>query len=582
MFRSIATLGLVLALSGPAVAAHHPPLTTQRGVVAADHPLASEVGARVLAEGGNAVDAAVATALALGVVNPTSSGIGGGGFALVYIAKERKLYAIDFRELAPAAITPDHYRRGGKVDTSLSQVGGLAVAVPGEVAGLAYLIDKFGARPWRSAVAPAEQLARKGFPAGGFLAAMAASFASGALPDDPWFSTWLARGGAPIAAGQVVKRPKLARTLAWIGRRGRDGFYRGWVADDIVATAAASGGVLTAADLAGYQAVEREPLIGTWRGLQVATMPLPSSGGLIVLETLGILDAAGVDLAAAGAGSSAAFHVIAEALKHAFADRARFLGDADYTAIDPGAMLAPARLSKLAARIGRKVIAHDDYGDRALGKPSAPPARGGGTSHLCAIDADGNAVALTTTVNGTFGALIVGKKSGIVLNNEMDDFSLAAGVPNMFGLVQSDANLVGPGKRPLSSMSPTLVLRNGQVVACVGGSGGPRIITNVVHALLHVFVFGMDARAAVSAPRIHHQWSPDRLLVEKEVPADVVRALRGRGHAVTDGWETISAVQMIVVRPDGTREAASDPRKQGAPAAEPEKRGLKRARSGSD
>jgi gamma-glutamyltranspeptidase/glutathione hydrolase len=569
-----AALGAILcsalagAFDGPAAvtAATHPPLATSRGVVASDHPVASQVGAAVLTAGGNAIDAAAATAFALGVLRPMASGLGGGGFALVYVAATGEVHAVDFREVGPAAITPAHFVRDGAVVGELAQHGGLAVAVPGEVAGLAHLIERFGRRSFAHAVAPAERLARAGFAVDWFLAKLAAEYADEHVGDAP-FQAWLAPGGRPLASGAHVTRPHLARTLARLRRSGARAFYHGAIARDIVAAVTTAGGIMTVADLASYRVVERTPLVGTWRGHRVVTMPLPSSGGIVVLEVLGILDAGGVDLAAHGAGSSAALHWIAEALKHGFADRARFLGDVN--TISPAAMLDGARLARLARRIaGHSIAATDDYGDPSLGGDPAPPTVDGGTSHICVVDAAGNAVALTTTVNGDFGAHLVAPRTGIVLNNEMDDFSLGAEVPNLFELVQGEANRVGPGKRPLSSMSPTLVLaENRGVVACLGGSGGPRIISNVVQVLLHLFVFDMDVRRAVESPRIHHQWRPEILRVEREIAADVVEQLRARGHSV-ETWQKSSAIQAIFVRQDGVREAASDPRKGGAPAAE--------------
>ncbi|HUH05269.1 MAG TPA: gamma-glutamyltransferase [Kofleriaceae bacterium] len=543
-------------------------MSTTEGVVATDDPIASRIGAEALAAGGNAIDAAAASAFALGVVNPTSSGIGGGGFAVVYVANERKLYAIDFRETAPAALRPASFERDGTLDPSLSRTGGLAVGVPGEVAGLEHLVTRLGRRSFRSAVQPAQELAARGFPASWFLSRGAVLMTPIVELGTP-LRALLFPAGLPLAEGAMVRRPELADTLAAIGRRGSAGFYRGPVAADIIETVQRGGGVMTAEDLASYRVVEREPLVGTWRGLRIATMPLPSSGGIVLLEALGILDATGIDLGSLGAGSSGYLHLIAEVLKHTFADRARFLGDADPARLAEGPLLDPARLAAVARRIDpTRVAPHESYGDRRLGKAAGAPARGDGTSHLCVIDAEGNAVALTTTVNGYFGAKLRTPKSDVVLNNQIDDFALAAGVPNMFGLVQSEFNLVAPGKRPLSSMSPTLVLDGDRVVGCLGGSGGPRIISNTLQVLLSHFALGMDAAEAVNTPRLHHQWMPDELVLEAEISPDTVEALRRRGHKLRiSSWRTSpSAVQAIFVDASGVREAASDPRKRGQPA----------------
>jgi gamma-glutamyltranspeptidase/glutathione hydrolase len=548
-------------------AAHAPPLTTRRGVVAADDAKASEIGAAVLARGGNAADAAVATAFALGVVNPTSSGIGGGGFAVVHDAATGETRVYDFREVAPAAVGPDDFRVGGTLDPERARTGGLAVGVPGEVAGLFAIQRAHGTLSWRKVVTPAARLARDGFDAGYYVTwrgPLVLDRLPAEAPYEP-LRAFLAPGGTPLARGDRIVRAELADTLLAIAARGPEAFYRGEIADDIVATAAAAGGQITTDDLAAYQVVEREPLSGTWRGMTIATMPLPSAGGLVLLESLGILDALearGVDLAKLGAGSSAALHVIAEILKHGFADRARLLGDGS----DAGWMLEPAGLAAIARRIDLdRVGKHADYGhpEPVAGRPRDDA----GTSHLCVIDAAGNAVALTTTVNGYFGAKLM-TRGGFLLNNEMDDFALEAGVPNTWGLVPGDFNLVAPGKRPLSSMIPTLLFEDDRVVGCIGGSGGPKIISNVFQVLVGIFVFGRDAQAAVSAPRIHHQWLPDQLKYEVDVPADVVEGLEQRGHAVQSN-PSPDAVQAIRVLPDGTMQAGSDPRKDGRPAAPP-------------
>ena len=556
-----------LRLVGPARAAEPLPVTTSGGVVAADHAAASAAGAGVLAAGGNAVDAAVATALALGVVNPTSSGVGGGGFALVYLARDGLVRAIDFREVAPAGLDPALFVDGaGAPIPGRSTRGGLAVGVPGELAGLEHLVHRWGARSWRRAVTPAIALARDGFVASAFLA-RAAGVVVGRLPDEPAYAPLRALVSS-IAEGARVERPALASTLAAVAHGGAAAFYSGAIADDLVATVRAAGGVMTAADLAGYRVIEREPLWGAWRGHRIATMPLPSSGGLVLLEALAVLDATGTDLAALGAGSPALLHLVAEVLKHAFADRARWLGDTAAAATAAAAMLDPARLAVIARRIDpARTQPHATYG---AGAAAGGGAGDGGTSHVCVIDAAGNAVALTTTVNGYFGSSLV-TAGGVVLNNQIDDFTVVRGAPNAFGLVQSEENLVGGGKRPLSSMTPVLVFdASGAVVGCAGGSGGPRIISAVFQALINAFALGQDAATAVAAPRIHHQWTPDAIVADAALPAAAIAALEQRGHQVRSaGLAEVAVVQLIRIRPDGVREAASDPRKGGKPVAAP-------------
>ncbi|MBP9088527.1 MAG: gamma-glutamyltransferase [Kofleriaceae bacterium] len=561
---SVATL---LAGAAPTAVAQN-----RTAAVATDHQLATEAAAKILAQGGNAADAAVTAALALGVINPTSSGIGGGGFAVVYDAKTKQVRVYDFREMAPASLDPSDFVSNGKVDTSKAQRGGLAVGVPGEVAGLALLAanhgqfgrDKAG---WKKLVLPAERLAQNGFAVSHFTAG-AANAVAGNLPVTATFAplrTLLQPSGKPLKAAQRLRRPALAKTLRAIAAKGAAGFYSGDVAADLVATTSADGGVMTVADLAAYQVIEREPLRGQWRGYSVATMPLPSSGGLVLLETLAILDATATKIETLPADGADYMHLLTEALKHGFADRARWLGDSADAATVTKRMLDPGRVRDLAARIDmKKTLPAERYGGAGNNKPVK--ADDHGTSHLCVIDADGNAVALTTTVNGFFGSKLL-SKTGVVLNNEMDDFAIVADTANQFGLMQSSANLVAGGKRPLSSMTPTLLLdSSGAVVGCAGGSGGPLIISGTIQVLLNSFVLGLSAGQAVAAPRLHHQWSPDQLLVQQPGAA-VVSELRKRGHVVIEqAGEAIE--QFIRVLPDGSKQPASDPGKGGVRAAQ--------------
>jgi gamma-glutamyltranspeptidase/glutathione hydrolase len=426
------------------------------------------------------------------------------------------------------------------------------------------MVQRFGKLPFREVVAPARELAEQGFLVSWFLAQAAAQVVR-SLPQGWALAAWLAPGGAALLEGRKVRRSALARTLEELAEQGVKGFYQGWVADDLLAAVTEGGGVMTKDDLLGYKVIERTPLRGRVGDYQIVTMPLPSSGGVALLEALGIIWRVAPKLGEAGAGSSVALHVQSEALKHAFADRARYLGDAESAEKLVPSLLDEARLDGLAKRFSpKRTQPHDRYGDKNVGVSSSRS--DGGTSHLCVVDEEGNAVALTTTVNGYFGNKAVAPKSGVVLNNEMDDFTIAEGAANMFGLSQSNANLVAGGKRPLSSMTPTLVLKGDEVVGCVGGSGGPRIISNTMQALINVMWFGMDARAAVDAPRVHHQWQPDELVVEKEIAKDVIEALERRGHRVIVS-PAPTAVQLLWKR-NGVWEAASDPRKGGAPAVQ--------------
>ena len=550
-----------VAVPGTAAGPGAVPLTAAHAAIASDHALASAAGVAVLKAGGNAVDAACATALALGVLHPESSGIGGGAFALVYIAKEKKVYALDARERAPAAITPAAYLKDGHAVAELSQRGGLAVAVPGEVRGLGEMVRRWGKLPFRRCVEPAQKLAAKGFPVSSRLAGSLATLDRAS--DNRQFVDLFA--AKPLHAGDTWRRPDLAWTLGKL-RAGADAFYKGEIAREIVAAVRGAGGVMTAEDLGAYATVDRTPVETAYRGLRVVSMPPSSSGGVALIETLGILSArypSGVDPVREPRGSAAQLHVLAEAFKHAFADRARFLGDTDFVPVDLGHLTAPAYHAELARRIKPgAVLPRDGYG--TLGPPPEPR-KDAGTTHFSVIDADGNAVAMTSTVNLGFGAHLVAGKTGIVLNDEMDDFSLQPGVPNAFGLIGNEQNAIAPRKRPLSSMTPTIAIDDaGQVRVVVGAAGGPTIITATAQVFLNVVDWKMSAQAAIEAPRIHDQWFPETLAVEPAIGADVVAGLGKSGHKV----KTIPHIGTVnlLVRTDAGIEAAAEPRSPSQPA----------------
>ncbi len=567
-------LVIVVALAPLSVrAATPPPLRAPHAAVASDNPLASAAGLSLLQSGGNAIDAACATALALGVVHPFASGMGGGGFAVVYIAKEKKVYALDFRERAPAAIRPESYLRDGHADPSLSAKGGLAVGVPGEVRGLGELVRRWGALPFRKCAEPAQRLAARGFPVSWRLADSFGALAekktappgaaANTAPVDSTFNTIF--GGKLLTTADRWKRPDLAWTLERLRTGGADAFYKGEIAAAIVKAVKDSGGVMSAEDLTGYTATDRTPLETSYRGLRVLSMPPSSSGGIVLIETLGILSARYPDAAALtklGRNSSAYLHVLAEAFKHGFADRARQLGDTDFVTVDLAHLASPAYHRELASRIkDDSVQARDSYG--TAGGPAALH-RDSGTTHVCVIDAEGNAVSLTTTVNLGFGAEVVAGKTGILLNDQMDDFSLQPGVPNAFGLVGSTQNAVAPRKRPLSSMTPTIVLDGDRVKMAVGAAGGPTIITATTQVVLNVLDFGLDAQAAVSAPRVHDQWVPEVLTIEPDIVLDVRQGLEKRGQKLHEMPRI--GVANAIVRTDRGLEAAAEPRSAGAPA----------------
>ena len=538
-------------------------VTGAKGVVAADHELASRIGIEVLREGGNAVDAAVATTLALGVLNPQSSGIGGGGFAVIWHAKEAAAYAVDFRETAPAAAARDTYTKAG-VTPQMSRFGGLAVGVPGEVAGLAEMHRRWGTLPWKRLVAPAVKLAAQGYPCGVELQAVFTRYGTKLRMAPALAKLFIKPDGSWPKVGEPIVRPGLAKTLKAIGDSGQKAFYEGPIAAAMAKVAQDADGLLTEADLKAYRTKERTPLKGAYRGRTIYTMPPPSSGGAVLLQVLGMLEARkGVS---PEFGDPVRVGLLVEALKHAFADRARWYGDPDFSTIPLDRLLSPAALkAKAAALTPAKTRPAEEYG------VIAPPPDDSGTSHLSIIDADGNAVALTSTVNTGFGSLLVAGDTGIVLNNEMDDFTTHPGKPNAFGLMQSEHNSVAAGKRPLSSMTPTVVIEGSgptaRPVLVVGGSGGPRIITGTLQVLLNVLDHGDHPGHAVAAPRIHHQWMPDKLRVEAGAIKGGTAPLLKAGHVIDVTPQSYGAIQAAIVDSQGRRVGASDPRKHGQAAA---------------
>lgn len=536
----------------------------ERGVVAADHPAASEAGAEMLRRGGNVVDAAVATSFALSVVRPASSGIGGGGFMVIWNARTQKAVALDYRERAPQQATAEMFV--GK--PGASEHGGLAVGVPGTVAGLCHALREYGTLDLPTALAPAIRLCREGVPVDEHDAETAKEmerrFAQQPEWKDKFANLWTGYIEPIRKPGGRFHSPQL-RTLERIAAEGRDGFYRGAVAKAIVAEVRRTGGILSLDDLEAMQPVTREPIRAAFGQWTILTMPPPSSGGIAIAETLGILSAyqrrhPEWSLVGAGHNSPQTIHVVTEALKHAFADRAEFLGDADFVDVPVSRLLEPARLDRLASRIDpASTKAPETYG-------RFEPPRDGGTSHFSVMDREGNAVACTETINLTYGSFVVVPEYGVVLNNEMDDFTAVPGKPNAFGLIQSAGNAVAPGKKPLSSMSPTLVFRKEEPnpVAALGASGGPRIITTTLQVLLNVTAFELSPTEAVVAPRFHHQWIPDELLLEPGLFEGRSGSLEGLRHkAIRRG--RLAVGQLVVRRKEGLW-GVSDPRKHGAPA----------------
>lgn len=529
-----------------------------RAAVASADARASVAAARILAEGGNAVDAAVACAFALAVVEPHSSGIGGGGFLLYYEARTGRVRALDFRERAPRRAHRDLYSRDGRVRPRLASDGHLSIAVPGMVAGLWEAHRALGRLPWRRLVQPAVRLARRGYAVSRRMAEAAAQRAD-LLRRFGASARMFLPLGRPPRFGERLRHPELARTLRGVAERGAPAFYDGEVADRIAAEVRRGGGLLDRADLAAYRPIWREPVRGRYRGLEVISMPPPSSGGVHLIQMLNMLE--GDDLRALTPGARA--HLLVEVMRRAFADRATYLGD-------PAFARVPLR-GLLDRRYARALRAGIDLA-RATPSAAVRPGEPGRyespeTTHLVVVDADGNAVSLTQSLNWVFGSGVVVPGTGILLNDTMDDFVAAPGEANRFGLLQGEANAIAPGKTPLSSMTPTLVLRNGRLWLALGTNGGPAIITGVLQVLVGRLDLGLDLAAAVAAPRLHHQWMPDAVLEEPTRPLGRVRdALSRRGHVVKPGQVLLWKVQAIEVGDRGERQGVADPRGEGAAA----------------
>ncbi len=536
------------------------PVRARHGLVASTHEVASRVGVEILQRGGNAVDAAVAVALALAVVHPAAGNLGGGGFMLIRMADGRTT-VIDYREMAPARAHRDLYvDEKGALIPEASTVGHRAVAVPGTVAGLALALEKYGTMSWADVCRPAERLAREGVVLTHF-EAESLKRASRLLSRFPESRRIFLRDGRYYEEGEVFRQPDLAETFRRLIEHGPREFYEGETARRIVAEMDAGGGLITLDDLKNYRAVEREPLRTTYRGYEIITVPPPSSGGVALIEMLHILE--GFELRALGHNSADYVHLLVETMRRAFADRARFLGDPDFARI-------PVRglTSRRYAEALRRTI------DPKRATPSAALTGGDAfayesehTTHFTVVDAAGNVVANTYTLNGSYGSGVTVRGAGFLLNNEMDDFTSKPGAPNMFGLLQSEANQIAPRKRPLSAMTPTIVLKDGKPWLALGSPGGPTIINTVLQVLLNVIDFQMTLPQAIAMPRVHHQWMPDQIVYEPfGLSQDTIEALRARGHAFTERPRYMGDVQAIMIESEtGVRVGVSDPRMDGKP-----------------
>ena len=534
------------------------PTRARRGMVAASDSVAAAVGRDVLQAGGSAVDAAVATAFALAVTLPAAGNVGGGGF-LVYRAADGSDAAYDFRETAPAAASPEMFLSGGAYDWARHHDSHLSVGVPGTVAGLHRAWSDHGRLPWRRLVEPAVSLARDGFV---LTHARAASLA-GVLPRMARYPAAVAafsNDGEPYAAGDRFRQPDLAATLERIATDGPDGFYRGRTAALVAREMAQHGGLITEADLAAYEPRVREPVRGTYRGYEIVSMPPPSSGGITLVQMLNVLE--GYDLQAAGYGSALNVHRIVEAMRRGFADRARHLGDPDFNPAMP-----VLRLTSKEYAAGLRATIDADRASRSGPDTFEWPATGDETTHLSVVDADRNAVALTTTLEQSYGSKIVVPGAGFLLNNEMGDFNAAPGLTTAAGLIGTQPNLAEPGKRMLSSMTPTIVARDGCLFMVTGSPGGRTIINTVLHTILNVVDFEMNAQEAIDAPRFHHQWLPDELRYERRgLSPDTVALLEARGHALVARTSQGAAHAIIFDAEADVLEGAADPRRADAAA----------------
>ena len=534
------------------------PVIAKNGMVSSQEKRATRIGVDILKAGGNAVDAAVAVGFALAVTHPQAGNIGGGGFMLVHLSSRNETIAIDYRETAPAAMTRDVFLdEKGEADPKKSRDSALGVGVPGTVAGLALAHEKYGSGKFSLAqlIAPAITLAREGFVVDDELADTlpGAQLRLGRWPDSA--KIFLKPDGDALAPGDRLVQSDLATSLEAIATNGPRAFYEGRLAEKLVAGVRQNGGIMTPDDLKNYRAIERAPVRGNYRGYDIASMPPPSSGGAHLIQMLNILE--GFPLRETGAKSAATLHLMLEAIKPAYADRAEFLGDPAFTKVP----LAGLTSKRYAAELRQQI-------DTERARPAqdiraGDPARyeGDNTTHYSIVDSQGNAVANTYTLNFSYGLGLVAEGTGILLNNELDDFAAKPGAPNAYGLVGGDANAPGAGKRPLSSMSPTIVFRDGRVFLVAGTPGGSRIITMVLQIILNVVDHQMNIAEAVAAPRIHHQWLPDQVDAERGLSPDTIRLLEARGHTVAVG-RTFGSANSIMVTPEGLA-GASDPRQRG-------------------
>jgi gamma-glutamyltranspeptidase/glutathione hydrolase len=531
------------------------------GAVASVDAHATQVGIEVLKAGGNAIDAAVAVGFALAVTHPSAGNIGGGGFMTIYSAADDRYTTFDFREKAPMGATPDMYMlEDGTGDRRGGHVGWTAVGVPGTVAGFALAHERLGSLPWERLVEPAVDLAGEGFVLGPYLARSLASAARRFAPYPASLEAFLHPDGTPYEEGETFVQPDLAWSLQQIAADGPDAFYRGEIAERLAAAMAENSGLITLEDLAAYEAYEREPIRGTYRGYDIISMPPPSSGGTILVEMLNILE--NFDLSGHQASDAEVIHLLVEAMRQGYLDRATYLGDTDFVDVPLAMLTAKGYAAERAALIApAEARSSETLGAAIITAPESPE-----TTHYSVVDAAGNVVSTTYTIEQGYGSKAMAAGTGFLLNNEMGDFNTWPGMTRGSN-IGTEPNLIAPGKRMLSSMTPTIVARDGKPIMAVGSPGGKTIINTVLRVVVNVIDFDMSLEDAVAAPRIHHQWLPDSTSVERNFPDASFAALVAMGHALSERRGIQGDAHSIFILPDGTRVAVADPRRNGAAAA---------------
>ena len=552
------SIALIFALLLPSSYAHDP-VYARKGMVVAQEPLAADVGVAVLKSGGNAVDAAVAVGFALAVTYPFAGNIGGGGFVLIRMADGHTTF-IDFREKAPRKATHDMYLDASGNPTKGSLLGWRAVGVPGTVRGLELALKKYGTKPWTEVLQPAIQLASSGFPVSYSLMRSLKANAD-PLSQFPEAKRIFLKGGAFYNWNENFQQPELARTLERIAHNGAKEFYEGETAHILAREMEKNGGLISLDDLREYQAVERKPLEGDYKGYHILSSPPPSSGGVGILQMLAMLDGTGYEKS--HAGSATAYHYLAEAMRRYYADRNEYLGDPDFVKNPIAAMLDPTYITARRESIDPVLATPSD-----LIRPGLPPgaAEGSDTTHYSIADEQGNVVAVTYTLNAGYGSKVTVPEAGFLLNDEMDDFAAKPGAPNLFGLVQGESNSIAPGRRPLSSMVPTIVLKDGKPFLVLGAPGGSQIITAVLQVMLYVIDFGMNIQDAIDFPRVHHQWKPDRLDIERGISPDTIALLKKAGYPIEESKPAVIARVEAILISDGWLQGGHDERGSGKAA----------------